>query len=137
MINVLRVSYTLQTISHETFLKRSICIKIQSIEDFKTRYVLKIRYISISKESFHLLLNSRIALLTFNYFEKQCWRLKHTGPFTRAKKFVFCILGPLSKNMGNMHSSLSNAISHLFTCEWYSIRSNIFQLQSKRKFFFG
>lgn len=52
--------------------------------------MLKIRYISISKESFHLLLNSRIALLTFNYFEKQCWRLKHTGLFIyKGKKICF------------------------------------------------
>ena len=35
---------------------------------------------------------------------------------TRQQNFICCILRPLSKNIGNMYSSLVNEFAHISTC---------------------
>ena len=97
----------------------------QSIRVFKTRYVLTMVYISKSKETLTLLPNIRIILFSnkiqllpylitittaCNYFVK----IQTTN--AKQQNFIFYILRPFSKNMGNMRSSLTNQIADIFTC---------------------
>ena len=86
----------------------------QSIRDFKTSYVLTIKFISTHKEAPKLLWNFKLFYLPikFNYYKNN----NFSCLTKRLQDFMFYILRPLSKNMGNMHSFLANHITHIFTC---------------------
>ena len=101
----------------------------QRIRDFKTRYLVPMKkmyekYISTARETFKLSLNIRI-ILSFNklqllpkrqfenYFAKN---LNSKPAYIRQQNFIFYMLRPLSKNVGNIHSCLANHIAHIFMC---------------------
>ena len=79
----------------------------QSIMVFKPPYILTIKHISTSKETLKLSLGFELFYLPIN---------SAITKNARQQNFIFYILRPLSKNMGNMHSSLANQIAHIFTC---------------------
>ena len=86
---------------------------IQSIRDLKSRYALKIKYISSSKENLELLSNIRIILTSnkMQLLQKQQfvnYINKILNIYAKQQNFIFNILRFLSKNIGNMHSSLAN-----------------------------
>ena len=86
---------------------------IQSIRDLKSRYALKIKYISSSKENLELLSNIRIILTSnkMQLLQKQQfvnYINKILNIYAKQQNFIFNILRFLSKNIENMHSSLAN-----------------------------
>ena len=96
----------------------------QSIREFKTRYLVPMKCISTAKETFKLSLNIRIILsfnklqlLTKRQFENYFAKNLNSKPdYIRQQNFIFYILRPLSKNVGNIHSCLANYIAHIFMC---------------------
>ena len=79
--------------------------------DFKTNFVLTIKYISTSKETLKLLLNIQI-ILPFNKIQL-LQKQQFVKYFVKQQDFSFYNLRPLSKNMENMRSSLANQIVHI------------------------
>ena len=93
----------------------------RSSRNFKTRYVLAIKYISASNEILKLWLNIQI-FLSSNKIQLLPKQKKQQFKYYFAKNLnarqdyiiLFYILHLLTKNMGNMHSSLANQIFHFF-----------------------
>ena len=85
----------------------------QSIRDFKTRYVLIIKFVSTSEETLKPLLNIQIILSSNKIQLLQKPQLVHyfvKNLNNKRRLYKTTELCPLSKNMGNMHSSLANQI---------------------------
>ena len=100
-------SLPLDLITYSTIRRRILWTK----KSFKAAISKQIKYISTSKETLKLLLNIQI-ILPFNKIQL-LQKQQFVKYFVKQQDFSFYNLRPLSKNMGNMRSSLANQIVHI------------------------